>query len=242
MKKNVSVVPADNIIVVDGIAREVVFSVDSGIRALQWYGDGGHVEYGDGSHRVLALNQFDTYLAPLVALWEKAAPVPAAPINNFHVILGLKKQEIREKADEAIKQFNACYSSCEANTWPMQEAGARILCGSEALARNGLVAFILTQEHLRKEAVALVEELAAGRHIPAYDLAEAILTKAHRLASYSELIFAEQRGLLKSLQQTAELAGVEESEDNLHAFEVVYTGYEDFALINPSVLPDAKYG
>lgn len=157
------------------------------------------------------------------------------------MILGLKEQEIREKADEAIKQFNACYSSCEANTWPMQEAGARILCGSEGLARNGLVAFILTQEHLRKEAVALVEELAAGRHIPAYDLAEAILTKAHRLASYSELIFAEQRGFLESLQQTAELAGAEESEHNVQAFEVMYTGYEDFECVKPSILSDAEH-
>ena len=233
MKRNVSVVPADKIIVVNGTAREVVFSVDSRIRALQWYGESGHVEYEDGSHRALALSQFDIYMAPLVALWENAPAVPATPISKFQVILNLKEQEIRDKADEAIKQFNACYSSCEADTWSMQEAGARILCRSEGLAKNALVPFILTQESLRKEAVALVEELAAGRQISAYELAETILGKAHRLASYSELIFTEQREFVKSVQEMAELGGGGQGEQSLQAFEVVYTSYDCFEL--PSV-------
>lgn len=240
MKRNISVVPADKIIVVDGVAREVVFSVDSRIRALQWYGESGHVEYEDGTHRSLSLEQYDIYMAPLVALWENGPAIEAAPTSKFQVILSLKEQEIRDKADEAIKQFNACYSSCEADTWSMQEAGARILCGSEGLAKNGLVAFILTQAYLRKEAVALVERLAAGRHVSAYDLAKAILVKADRHASYSELIFAEQHEFAKSLQKIADFGGGEEGERNVQAFEVVYTSYRDFEVAKASVMLDEE--
>lgn len=232
MKRSVTVVPADNMILVDGVAREIAFSVSPAVRALQWHGEDGHVEYADGSHRDLSMDLYDHYMAPFVALWESGLPldVNKTQKNGLGKALGLKEQEIREKADEAIKLAKACYSFCEESTWPMQEAGARSLCDSERLVQNSLSSFILTQEPLRKEAVALVEKLADDRHVPALVLAEAIIIKADRFAKYSELIFSEQREFTQSLREIEALDEVDKCKQALQELNVVYTDYNDFEL------------
>ena len=71
MKDNVTVIPSDGIISVDG---EVLFL--DGIKsetfhALQWHDGAGHVEPGDGlPNEELSADDYEERVAPFVALWE----------------------------------------------------------------------------------------------------------------------------------------------------------------------------
>ena len=71
MKDNVTVIPSDGIISVDG---EVLFL--DGIKsetfhALQWHSGTGHVEPGDGlPNEELSADDYEERVAPFVALWE----------------------------------------------------------------------------------------------------------------------------------------------------------------------------
>ena len=71
MKDNVTVIPSDGIISVDG---EVLFL--DGIKsetfhALQWHDGAGHVEPGDGlPNETLSTDDYAGRVAPFVALWE----------------------------------------------------------------------------------------------------------------------------------------------------------------------------
>lgn len=72
MKDNVTVIPSDGIISVDG---EVLF-LDSikteNFHALQWHGGAGHVEPGDGlPNEALSTDDYEGRVAPFVALWEE---------------------------------------------------------------------------------------------------------------------------------------------------------------------------
>lgn len=72
MKDNVTVIPSDGIISVDG---EVLFldSITSEtFHALQWHGGTGHVEPGDGlPNEELSTDDYAGRVAPFVALWEE---------------------------------------------------------------------------------------------------------------------------------------------------------------------------
>ena len=72
MKDNVTVIPSDGIISVDG---EVLFldSITSEtFHALQWHDGTGHVEPGDGlPNEELSTDDYEKRVAPFVALWEE---------------------------------------------------------------------------------------------------------------------------------------------------------------------------
>lgn len=72
MKNNVTVIPSDGIISVDG---EVLFldSIKSAtFHALQWHDGAGHVEPGDGlPNEVLSSDDYEGRVAPYVDLWTK---------------------------------------------------------------------------------------------------------------------------------------------------------------------------
>lgn len=240
MKRQVTILPADKTILVDGVARKIAFSVSSGIRALQWFGASGHVEYKDGSHRHLSLALYDSLIAPLLALWETASEIDdvEAKVGNFEVFLQVKQQEIRDRADAAVKEARSRYSLCEENTWAMQEAGARIVCDSEKYTKNTLAAFILGQEGLRHEGVALVEVLAAERGVDIQTLAEAIVLKADRLAAYETLVFEEQRQFSNALKKLAEGGGEARGEEILQEFKVAFTSYDCFMLMKARASAD----
>lgn len=66
----VTVVPDDNLIIVDGKALVFPFDAPTNMHALQWRGDGGHTEWTDGPNEPLTAEDYDGQVAPYVALWE----------------------------------------------------------------------------------------------------------------------------------------------------------------------------
>lgn len=66
----VTVVPADNLIIVGGEALVFPFDAPANMHALQWMGDVGHTEWTDGPNKPLTAEDYDGQVAPYVALWE----------------------------------------------------------------------------------------------------------------------------------------------------------------------------
>ena len=66
----VTVVPADNLIIVDGAALVFPFDAPTNLHALQWRGDTGHTEWTDGPNQPLEAADYDGQVAPFVELWQ----------------------------------------------------------------------------------------------------------------------------------------------------------------------------
>lgn len=67
----VTVVPADNLIIVDGKALVFPFDAPANMHALQWRGDTGHTEWTDGPNQPLTAEDYDEQVAPYVKMWEE---------------------------------------------------------------------------------------------------------------------------------------------------------------------------
>lgn len=67
----VTVVPADNLIIVDGAALVFAYVAPENLHALQWRGDTGHTEWTDGPNKPLTAEDYDEQVVPYVALWEE---------------------------------------------------------------------------------------------------------------------------------------------------------------------------
>lgn len=71
MRQHVTVVPADNIIIVDGEALRFAFAAPANVHAIQWHAGKGHMEFTDDyNHVLLGEELYAEDVAPFVALWE----------------------------------------------------------------------------------------------------------------------------------------------------------------------------
>lgn len=69
----VTVVPSDKLIFLDGTALIFDFTAPSGMHALQWDGQQGHIEWEDDYNWPLSTDDataYDDEVAPFVALWQ----------------------------------------------------------------------------------------------------------------------------------------------------------------------------
>lgn len=66
----VTVVPVDNLVIVDGEALIFPFKAQSNLHALQWRENEGHTEWTDGPNRPLVAADYDDQVAPFVKLWQ----------------------------------------------------------------------------------------------------------------------------------------------------------------------------
>ena len=66
----VTVVPADNLIIVDGKALVFPFDAPANMHALQWRGGTGHTEWTDGPNQPLTAEDYDEQVVPFVKLWQ----------------------------------------------------------------------------------------------------------------------------------------------------------------------------
>ena len=67
----VTVVPADHLIIVDGATLVFTYVAPENLHALQWRGDTGHTEWTDGPNKPLTAEDYDEQVVPYVALWEE---------------------------------------------------------------------------------------------------------------------------------------------------------------------------
>ena len=104
----VTVVPADNLIIVDGAALVFPLDAPTNLHALQWRGGTGHTEWTDGPNQPLTAEDYDEQVAPFVKLWQaekarlekKAAEEAAA--RALPDAKSAKQNEIQNGYDAAL--------------------------------------------------------------------------------------------------------------------------------------------
>ena len=104
----VTVVPADNLIIVDGAALVFPFDAPTNLHALQWRGGTGHTEWTDVPNKPLTAEDYDEQVVPYVKLWQaekarlekKAAEEAAA--RALPDAKSAKQNEIQNGYDAAL--------------------------------------------------------------------------------------------------------------------------------------------
>lgn len=104
----VTVVPADHLIIVDGAALVFTYVAPENLHALQWRGGTGHTEWTDGPNQPLTAEDYDEQVAPFVKLWQaekarlekKAAEEAAA--RALPDAKSAKQNEIQNGYDAAL--------------------------------------------------------------------------------------------------------------------------------------------
>lgn len=107
MEKDVTIVPVDNVILVNGIHLQLDFKPTEGheqVHAIQWHDGKGAIEFSDYTGRDA---DYETDVAPYVALWEaeKArldaeAAAKKAEYNRLENVVARKLDELNAKLEE----------------------------------------------------------------------------------------------------------------------------------------------
>lgn len=115
MEKDVTIVPVDNVILVNGIHLQLDFKPIEGheqVHAIQWHDGKGAIEFSDYTGRDA---DYETDVAPYVALWEaeKArldaeAAAKEAEYNRLENVVARKLDELNAKLEE-IKTSSAAH-------------------------------------------------------------------------------------------------------------------------------------
>uniref|UniRef100_UPI003FF0F141 DUF4376 domain-containing protein n=1 Tax=Bilophila wadsworthia TaxID=35833 RepID=UPI003FF0F141 len=70
MKQHVTVIPSDNLVIVDGVPLVFGFAAPANLHALQWHDGAGEMEWTDDINHPLTEQDYADDIAPFVALWE----------------------------------------------------------------------------------------------------------------------------------------------------------------------------
>jgi hypothetical protein len=98
-----TVVAADNVIVVDGEALNHNFAFPSNLWAIQWNGTTGHVEWTDGPNTAIDA----AFAQPYIDVWQlakDAQPVPVEP--TAQEILNSESQAYLDSTDKFFTRFS----------------------------------------------------------------------------------------------------------------------------------------
>ena len=118
----ITIIRDDNVVGVDGIFRRIDLSpMSKGIRAVQWNGMSGHIEYDEAANVPLkSIADFQQF----VDAWTAATPqTPAPPAPAEMKAAALDR--INAAYQAAVSAMTTDYPKNEVESWPKQEAEAR---------------------------------------------------------------------------------------------------------------------
>ncbi len=102
MKTQVTVVPTDNYIIVDGIALTFKYSSPTTMHALQWANCSGHIELNTGERPIpLTPENYAEHVQPFVRMWEKVKARTEEEANKPPTL-----DEMKAGAIQAIKDVS----------------------------------------------------------------------------------------------------------------------------------------
>ena len=111
----VTVVPADHLIIVDGATLVFTYVAPENLHALQWRGDTGHTEWTDGPNKPLTAEDYDEQVVPYVALWEEEkrrleaeAAAAEEAYNSLENVKARKRSAIDAETSSAIMAGFEC--------------------------------------------------------------------------------------------------------------------------------------
>jgi hypothetical protein len=156
-----TIIKDDNVVGVNGVFREVDLSeLESGIRAVQWDGSAGHIEFEYGTNEDISdIDEFQ----PFIDLWTSAAP-PPAPEPTAAERIAAAHARINSNYQDAVNALTAGYPDTEIASWPKQETEARAYIEDSAAAapwlRSAAASRGITVDELAGLVVANADALA----------------------------------------------------------------------------------
>lgn len=117
----VTIVRDDGVVGVNGVFRKVDISgLPPGVRALQWDGNAGHLEYDDATNVPISnISPFQKF----IDRWTAAAPQPST--TSAQRLIAAAHERINAAYESAVSTLTAGYPQNEIASWPKQEAEAR---------------------------------------------------------------------------------------------------------------------
>lgn len=111
MKQHVTIVPSDNLIIVDGEALCFDYQISEDVHAIQWHNGSGHIEVAGQNNTVLGEADYAEKVEPFVTLWEaekarletEVKEAEAARLAEYNSE-GAKAGRIREERDRRIAE------------------------------------------------------------------------------------------------------------------------------------------
>ena len=114
----VTVVPADRLIIVNGTALVFPYVAPENLHALQWNEKAGHTEWTDGPNKPLTAEDYDEQVVPYVALWEgekkrleAEAAAAEAEYNSLDNVKARKLASIDAETSAAIMAGFECLAT-----------------------------------------------------------------------------------------------------------------------------------
>lgn len=133
----VTIIRDDSVVGVDGFFRKVDLSaLPQGVRAVQWDGAKGHVEYDEAPETPLDdIAGFQAF----IDLWTAAAP-PPPPAPTPAQRIAAAHARINTAYQSAVGVMTSGYPADEISSWPKQESEARAWLADNTIATPWLAA------------------------------------------------------------------------------------------------------
>lgn len=171
----VTIIKEDGVVGIDGIFRHVdLAAFPNEIRAVQWNGESGHVEYQDSGIPNLDLTTIDGYQG-FIDLWAAAAPVVVPPTPAE--LKAAAHARINAAYEVSVNNLTAGYPKSEIDSWAKQETEAR-----EWTANNST-------------ATPWIDSAASARGIAKADFVALILANADALAPLHGALTGKRQNL-----------------------------------------------
>ena len=107
MNSNITIIPSDYMVSIDGEALHLDFTIDPSIHAIQWKNGAGEIEYVDASKQNLKLKgsaDYNKYIKNYVELWNDEKERKEVEANKPPSLEEAKKQA-RQELKEYRKQI-----------------------------------------------------------------------------------------------------------------------------------------
>ena len=208
MYDNITVIPADNLISVNGTPLWFTFSAPANVHAVQWHNGAGHVEYNDGTANTLLTGAgYATVVAPFATRWEAEKARLEAELARLEREAN-RPPTLEEARAAKLAEINAGYSAAmtmlqggyppeEVLSWERQAAQARELV-----------------QNPDAEAT-FVRGLAATKQIPVEEMCIRILRNAAAWEPMAAMLTGQR-------QVMEEIASLAETVEGVQAITVAY--------------------
>ena len=209
MYENVTVIPADSLISVNGTPCWLAFPAPAHVHAVQWHAGAGHVEYNDGTANIpLTIKEYVAEVAPFVALWEtETARLKAEQAQREQE--ANRPPTLEEARNTKLIEINAGYSTVmgfiqagypqeEVLSWERQATQARELTQNPAAE------------------AAFVRGLAATKSLAVEEMCARILANAASWEPVAAMLTGQR-------QVMEEIAYMAETVEGVQAIRVAYT-------------------
>ena len=117
MKQHVTVIPSDNLVIVDGVPLVFGFAAPANLHALQWHDGAGEMEWTDDINHPLTEQDYADDIAPFVALWEAEKARLDAEAN--------RPPTLDEAKAAKLSEIKAAFAAAEADGFVESSLGFR---------------------------------------------------------------------------------------------------------------------